>query len=191
MRVKALALMILAGICAFPLSGAARADSLIGQDAPAFVATTLDGKVFDLSALKGKVVIVNFWATWCPSCREEMPELEALWRRYRNQGLEVLAVSADSRHARGAVDQVMRYFSFPAAVMDAITKNDLVTLSAVPLTFLIDKSGKVADIRVPPLKPLTEFELGNKIKALLEAKEEPKPEAKQETKSETKNDEKK
>jgi peroxiredoxin len=165
----------------------ARADVAVGQDATAFVATTLDGKKFDLSSLKGKVVLLNFWATWCPSCRDEMPELEAIWRRFRNQGLEVLAVSADNARSRGMVRQVMQYFSFPAAMREAIVQNELFTPSQVPMTYVIDKAGKVVDIRTPPLKPLTEFELGDKIKALLEAKLETKTETKLEDKVEANN----
>ena len=63
--------------------------------APALVATALDGQTFDLAKLRGKVVLVNFWATWCAPCRKEMPTLDAFYRRYRAQGFEMIGVSVD------------------------------------------------------------------------------------------------
>ncbi len=194
MRVIFLALTVAAGVCAFLSAAPVHAEAVVGQGAPAFVASTLDGKKFDLEALKGKVVVVNFWATWCAPCREEMPALEAVWRQYHNKGLEVLAVSADRPRARGDVDQVMHFFSFPAAVLSAVTKNDLVTVTSVPVTYVIGKDGKVENILTPEVLPLTEVGLGDEVKALLDAKTEtksdPKPEAKPEPKVEVKPEEK-
>ncbi len=163
------ALVAAAVLCLFFGASEARADAGIGEAAPAFVAKTLDGKAFDLSAQKGKVVILNFWATWCPPCRWEMPALEAVWRQYRTKGLEVLAVSADIARARQAVVDVMHYFSFPAATMDAVSKNELLTVKTVPVTFLIGKDGKVADMYSMPMRPLIAAELDAKVKTLLDA----------------------
>src|ERR1700685_110149 len=67
----------------------------VGQPAPALVVTQLDGRVFDLKSLRGRVVIVNFWATWCSPCRAEMPRLAAFYRRYHAQGVELLGLSVD------------------------------------------------------------------------------------------------
>ncbi|MFA4994032.1 MAG: TlpA disulfide reductase family protein [Bdellovibrionales bacterium] len=191
MRQKSLMLLIVMGIFALLPSEAMCADAAVGDVAPSFMASTLDGKNFDLSALKGKVVVLNFWATWCTACQYELPSLEAVWRKYRSQGLEVLAVSVDSPHGRKHVNEVMRFFSFPAAVMHEITKNDLVTLETVPLTYIIGKDGKVENILRPPSSPLTESGLGDEVKALLEAKPEPKIDDGSGVKTETKKDEKK
>jgi peroxiredoxin len=158
----------------------AHADGVIGQAAPVFVATTLDGKPFDLAALKGKVVVVNFWATWCTQCSNELPALEAVWRQYHSKGLEVLAVSADRPRARGGVDQVMHFFSFPGALLGSVSKNELVTLNSVPVTYVIGKDGNVENILTPPLQPLTEAGLGDEVKALLDVKTEAKKEEKKE-----------
>src|SRR5580704_17172136 len=96
----------------------------IGQPAPALVAQELDGQTFDLSAQRGKVVIVNFWATWCPHCREEMPALDAFYRRYHGQGLEMIGVSTDRPRDRSDVTKVMQSYSYPAALLDDAKIND-------------------------------------------------------------------
>lgn len=179
-----------AGIGAFVCATTARADAVVGEAAPAFIAPTLDGKNFDLASLKGKVVIINFWATWCAPCRDEMPSLEAIWRRYRSEGLEVLAVSADRPRTQEDVGQVMKYFSFPAAMLSKVSKNELVEITSVPVTYVIGRDGKVADILTLPTSPLTEAGLGDEVKALLAVKPEakiddgsnPKAEIKAETK---------
>lgn len=65
----------------------ARAEPQIDEAAPALVLTTLDGSTFNLAALRGKVVMVNYWATWCAPCRKEMPKLDAFYKKYQPQGL--------------------------------------------------------------------------------------------------------
>ncbi|MGD0946445.1 MAG: redoxin family protein [Candidatus Binatia bacterium] len=68
----------------------ARAAAEAGQPAPALVVQQLDGQAFDLGTLRGKVVIVNFWATWSPPCRTEMPILDAFYQQYHARGLEMI-----------------------------------------------------------------------------------------------------
>ncbi len=168
----------------------AHADAGIGEAAPAFVAKTLDGKEFDLSKQKGKVVILNFWATWCAPCRWEMPALEAVWRQYRTKGLEVLAVSADISRMKPAVADVMHYFSFPAATMDAVSKNELLILKTVPVTYVVGKDGKIEDILEMPMRPLIAAELDARVKALLDVKYEDKAEKKDAKDKDKKTDDK-
>jgi thiol-disulfide isomerase/thioredoxin len=75
--------------------GPARATPEIGEEAPALVVNALDGTTFDLAKLRGKVVLVNYWATWCAPCRKEMPKLDAFYRRYHARGLEIIGISID------------------------------------------------------------------------------------------------
>jgi cytochrome c biogenesis protein CcmG, thiol:disulfide interchange protein DsbE len=115
----------------------------VGQTAPALIVPQLDGRVFDLRALRGKVVIVNFWATWCSPCRAEMPRLDAFYRRYHGRGLELLGLSVDEASDRGTVVQVMRSFSYPAALAASARSNDFGPPAAVPMTWIIDAAGMV------------------------------------------------
>lgn len=190
MHIKLFAVIMLAGILAFIPSRAFCADAEVGAEAGAFVATTLDGKKFDLSALKGKVVVISFWATWCRDCHYEMPALEAVWRLHRTEGMEVLAVSADTPDGYKHVKDVMRFFTFPAAMLGDVSKNELVTPTSVPLTYVIGKDGKVKDILSPPLSLSNEEEFNSKIKEFLKEKIETKTESNTSEKNDKKAEEK-
>ena len=130
---------------ALPGTRAPGADAplVVGGRAPALVVPLLDGRVFDLAALRGKVVILNFWASWCSPCRAEMPQLDALYRRHHAQGLELLGVSVDDPSDRATVVRVMKSFTYPAALAAAAKVNDFGPPPAVPLTWVIDPAGIV------------------------------------------------
>jgi cytochrome c biogenesis protein CcmG/thiol:disulfide interchange protein DsbE len=115
----------------------------IGQPAPALIAPELDGQTFDLAALRGKVVIVNFWATWCPPCRQEMPAIDAFYRQYHAQGVEVIGISTDRPRDRGDVVKIMHSFAYPAAVLSEAKVNGFGAPEALPITFVIDANGVV------------------------------------------------
>ena len=112
-----------------------------GQPAPRFDAKRLDGASFDAVRLRGKVVVLNFWATWCPSCRQEMPALDAYYRMHHDQGLEVLAVSLDEPEDVAKVRSVMADYRFPAAMMGEAHVKDFGRIWVLPLTFVIDRNG--------------------------------------------------
>ena len=80
----------------------------VGQPAPPLAATELNGQGFDLGALRGHVVIVNFWATWCVPCRAEMPALDAFYQSDHAQGLDMIGMSADRPRDRSDVVKVMQ-----------------------------------------------------------------------------------
>jgi cytochrome c biogenesis protein CcmG, thiol:disulfide interchange protein DsbE len=151
-------------------SHSARADMEVGQPAPSLVVRELDGQSFDLGAVRGKVVVVNFWATWCPPCREEMPVLDAFYRRYHGQGLEMIGLSADRPHDRADVSKAMQSFSYPAAMLDDAKVNDFGAPSALPVTFVIDGNGIVRAKLTPDEKPVTEKSLGDAVIPLLPGK---------------------
>jgi len=151
-------------ICATTL---AFASVTVGNAAPTLVVPELDGKAFDLSALHGKVVIVNFWATWCPPCRKEMPALDAFYRRYHGEGLEMIGVSTDRPHDRSDVLKVMQSISYPVAIMDDATVNDFGPPDALPMTVIVDSNGVVRAKFTPDQTPVTEKSLSDAVLPLL------------------------
>lgn len=157
-----------AGIAAIIYATAlAFASVTVGNAAPALVVPELDGKAFDLSALRGKVVVVNFWATWCPPCRKEMPALDAFYQRYHGDGLEMIGVSTDRPHDRSDVIKVMQSLSYPAAIMDDATVNDFGTPDALPMTVIVDSNGVVRAKFTPDQTPVTEKSLADAVLPLL------------------------
>src|SRR4029077_18107623 len=92
------------------------AGARVGAAAPELVVVQLDGRTFDLAKQRGKVVSVNFWATWCSPCRAEMPLLDSFYQRYRARGVELIGMSVDDAQDRAAVVRVMQQRSYPAAL---------------------------------------------------------------------------
>jgi peroxiredoxin len=143
----------------------------VGEPAPSLVAGTLDGRTFDLDRLRGKVAIVNFWATWCPPCREEMPALDAFYRRYRNEGVELIGMSADSPHDSDEVQKVMQAFAYPAAMAVKARSNGFGTPRMLPLTYVIDTKGVVRAVLRPDKVQITERSLADIVLPLLRPSE--------------------
>jgi peroxiredoxin len=108
-----------------------------------FTLPLLDGTHQKLSDLKGNVVFLNFWATWCPPCRQEMPSMETFYQRFKGRGLEILAV--DCQEELRDVSAFMRRnrLSFPAALDTSGKVSSDYGISAIPTTYVIDRSGKI------------------------------------------------
>jgi thiol-disulfide isomerase/thioredoxin len=131
------------------------------------VVQELDGQTFDLGAAHGRVVVVSFWATWCPPCRAEMPALNAVYRRYHAQGLDVIGLSADHAHDKRDVIKTMQSFSYPAAMLDDAARNGFGTPSSLPLTIVVDRNGIIRAELTPDKTPVTEKSLSDAIVPLL------------------------
>jgi cytochrome c biogenesis protein CcmG, thiol:disulfide interchange protein DsbE len=170
MRLTFSAVALLGMIMTIVPAGSAFAVAEVGQPAPALVVQELGGQTFDLSALRGKVVVVNFWATWCPPCRQEMPALDAFYRHYHGQGLEMIGLSADRSRDQSEVTKVMQSFSYPAAMLDDVKADDFGDPSALPVTFIIDGNGVVRAQLTPDQTLLTEKSLSAAILPLLPGK---------------------
>ena len=108
-----------------------------------FSLSTLAGDTMGLSQFKGKVVFLNFWATWCGPCRAEMPSMEILYAAYREKGLEILAVNSGEN--RQQVQTFMREygFSFPALLDGDRKVSNAYGIQAIPTSYLIDRDGMI------------------------------------------------
>ena len=106
-----------------------------------FTVPALDGRSIELSSLKGKVVLVNFWATWCTPCAQEMPLFNELYAKYREQGFEILAISVDDEDARHKVAPFVKEhaLAFPVAYDQGV--KDLYQVTSYPTSLLIDRDG--------------------------------------------------
>jgi cytochrome c biogenesis protein CcmG, thiol:disulfide interchange protein DsbE len=149
MAAKATALARLAVACAVlglaSSPDVARAAPVIDKPAPALVVTTRDGQVFDLSKLRGKVVLVSYWATWCAPCRKDMPKLDAFYRRYHGRNLELIGISIDRERDLSKAQKVMAALAYPAALLKDLTVDGFGAPEGVPITWIIDAEGTVRD----------------------------------------------
>jgi peroxiredoxin len=107
-----------------------------------FTLTDLQGKTWTLQALRGKVVLVNFWATWCQPCRKEMPDLDALYQRFKDQGFVILGISDEEA---GKVKQLLaeRSVAYPILLDPGRKVNELFRIDGIPKSFLYDRNGKM------------------------------------------------
>lgn len=139
----------------------------IGDEAPNFHLRDLEGRVVSLEQFRGKVVLLNFWATWCGPCRVEMPAMEQLYRSFPRRDFEILAVSTDPQGA--AVTRPFQQelgLTFPI-VHDADYRIGLVYgARALPLTFMVDRNGIVRQ-KVPGARNWDASEARELVQALL------------------------
>jgi len=109
-----------------------------------FTLSLLSGGNASLSDYKGKVVILNFWATWCPPCRAEMPSMETLYQRFNSQGLEILAV--DIGENANTVRQFIQNnkYTFPVMLDSNSRISRIYGIEAIPTSYILDREGKIA-----------------------------------------------
>ena len=107
-----------------------------------FTLAELSGKTWTLKELRGKVVLVNFWATWCPPCRKEMPDLETLYREFKDQNLVILAIS-DEDAAKVKPFIAKQKVTYPVLLDPGRKVHELFEVVGIPKTFIYDRDGKL------------------------------------------------
>jgi peroxiredoxin len=151
-------LVVISGLCAVGIAALVylRAPAppapAIGSPAPEFELASLAGSSVSLSSQRGQVLFVNFWATWCPPCRDEAPSLQRLYSELREEGFQVLAVSIDAPSARGDVEAFRTEFelTFPILLDPSQAVHAAFGVTGVPETYLIDADGRVAERFIGP-----------------------------------------
>ncbi len=138
---------LLVGFLAYRLSpqaGAAFGFAAMNQKAPDFEVTTLAGVPVTRDSLRGKVVLINFWATWCPPCRIEMPGFQSVYDENKDRGFMVLGVSTDAAGRRPVLDFLRdKGISYPVAMANGKMVNDYGGARVLPTSFLIDREGRL------------------------------------------------
>ncbi len=137
---------LVGGLLVAPVSAAGAAKTLgVGPrtPAPAVEVTTLGGRTISLASLKGKVVIVDFWATWCPPCREEIPHFVELYKTYAPQ-LEILGLAMDEEGAEVVTPFVEKHgVRYPVALSTEALADAFGGVRGLPTTFVIDPEGRI------------------------------------------------
>lgn len=152
--------------------GAAEKESVVpgsgastGQVAPSFNLKNLEGQAVALADYKGKVVVLDFWATWCGPCKRIIPDLNKLYQAYQDRGLVVVGISVD-RKPESVLPKFIKQFkiSYPILIADQTVTQAYGGIKYIPTLFIIDKQGKVFDKHVGG----TDYaQLEKKITALL------------------------
>jgi thiol-disulfide isomerase/thioredoxin len=111
--------------------------------APPWAVTLPDGQALTSDSLKGKVVLVNFWATWCPYCREETPLIDSFWKDHRDKGFEVISISVDDPPEKIAAWMQGKSYAFMAAPTNASVAAAFGNVTSVPTSFIVDTEGHI------------------------------------------------
>lgn len=144
-----LVLTALAGCAAMENAGPPQ----VGEAAREFAATTLDGEEVTLASLRGDVVLLNLWATWCTPCRQETPYLQEIYEEHRDQGFHIVGISMDTGDAAADVAMFVEEYEVSYTILhDATMKQmDTYQVLGLPATFLIDREGVLRWMRYGPI----------------------------------------
>ena len=145
----------------------AAASPRAGFAAPDFSLQTLDGQTVTLSDLRGQAVMINLWASWCPPCRQEMPEILRLYEAHKDQGFTVLAVNSTFQDTASDARAFAREFglTFPVLLDETGAVSRRYQLRALPTTFFVDRRGVIQEVVVggPMTRALVESKVAKII----------------------------
>ena len=135
------------------LFASATLSAQVGKQAPSFSLKDKDGKEVTLASLKGKVVVLNFWATWCPPCRAEIPDFKSVYSKYKEKGVEILGVSLDHKGWNVVTPFLKEWeINYPVVLGGPQIAKDYGNIRSIPTTVIIDRDGKIVDTHVGAMK---------------------------------------
>ena len=144
--IKVIALIVLtSGLLITGCSAGTNNNAVVGQPAPDFQLESLEGEFVSLSSLKGKPMLINFWATWCPPCRDEMPYMQQIYAEWSDKGAAILAINIGE--SSSTVSEFMNKYDLSLPVL-LDTKGDVAgkyNIRAIPTTYFIDKDGIIRE----------------------------------------------
>lgn len=157
-----LAFVLLIGFLTILWLGLRRSQSgpiTIGQSVPSFTFTSFDGQTFQTAELKGKVIVLNFWASWCKPCEQEAAEMEQAWKQYQPGG-EVLFMGVDYVDTEPEARKYLEKFSitYPNGPDLRTSVSQLFRIRGVPETYFIDQEGKLAFVKIGPFQSIGEIQ---------------------------------
>jgi cytochrome c biogenesis protein CcmG/thiol:disulfide interchange protein DsbE len=132
-----------------PVESAAAGDLELpreGFTAPDLTLQTLDGETVTLSDLRGQAVLINFWASWCPPCRNEMPAIQQVYEEYRDEGFTVVAVNSQEQETRVVAFAEPLGLTFPILIDRDGSVFDRYQVAALPTTFFVDRAGVIRGV---------------------------------------------
>jgi len=125
----------------------------VGEEARSYAAVTLEGDTVSLESLRGDVVLLNLWATWCTPCRQETPYLQSIYEEHRDQGFEIVGASMDTRNQEPSIRMFMEEYGVTYTILHDPAMRGMDTYQAIglPATFLIDREGVLRWLRFGPI----------------------------------------
>jgi cytochrome c biogenesis protein CcmG/thiol:disulfide interchange protein DsbE len=141
-------LLVFLVVIGLALRNSQRGRVAVGEPAPEFSLTTFDGQTYEVSELKGKVILINFWASWCVPCENEAAFLEAAWKYYQPRG-DVLFLGVDYTDTEKAAQAYLDRFgiTYPNGPDLGTRISDMYRMTGVPETFILDQDGRLADFK--------------------------------------------
>lgn len=152
------AVLLLLGILAQPLLSEKPGPLLPGSAAPDFTLASYDGASYTLSSLRGNVVVINFWASWCKPCAEEAALLEAVYQEYREQQVVFIGIAYSDLDADALAFLETHQISYPNGPDEVSSMSAVYGVRGVPETFIIAPEGSLAAVRIGPFTEKAELE---------------------------------